>query len=335
MPTKKSSSQAGMERGSRAIVAPEQNVSSDLIKEISSLNQALRLEGEKVRAVLSSMADPLLMYDAEGILTDASDTATEIFGFDPRGMHQRDILEKIDLRMLDGRRMKFPEMASVRALHGEILRNFIFTFRDKDGKRRVALCSAAPIRAGEKITGVVAYWLDATEQKKMEADLAWESEVNASMADLARILLRPSALENISYLVLQHAKKLTNSVYGFAGYVDPATGDFICPTLAREIWKDCEVTDKKSIFRALSSKSSLIGRVWEDKKPLVANSVSCDARAGGLPKGHIPIERFLAVPAIFGDARVGMIGLANSEHAYSEKDLVVAERLAALYAIAI
>ncbi|MBF0344392.1 MAG: GAF domain-containing sensor histidine kinase [Nitrospirae bacterium] len=56
---------------------------------------------------------------------------------------------------------------------------------------------------------------------------------------------------------------------------------------------------------------------------------------GCIPEGHVPFERYQAVPAVIGDVLIGQIALANAERDYTEEDLNVIKRLAAIYAIAI
>ena len=288
-----------------------------------------------VRAVISAMADPLFVYDSRGKVVDANDAAKSSYGFDPVGLGQQEIIEKAKLRLLDGRKMEPAEMASGRALRGEPVRNLNFLFNDAQGNQRVALASAAPIRKGDAITGAVAYWLDVTEQYRVEAELAWEAEEHASMAEVAQALLHSAPLEDLSHVVLEKAKKLTVSPYGFIGYVDPDTGNLVCPTLSRDMWKGCKVEGKTVIFKGTSAASGLGGWVWEYRKPLMTNLPSADSRSRGIPEGHVPIQRFLGAPAIFGDLRVGMLAVANSQRDYTQKDLVVVERLAGLYALAI
>jgi len=67
----------------------------------------------------------------------------------------------------------------------------------------------------------------------------------------------------------------------------------------------------------------------------MTNDPSSDPRSSGTPEGHVPIRRFLSVPALFDGTLVGQISLANSDHDYTERDLSLVERLATLYALAV
>jgi PAS domain S-box-containing protein len=172
------------------------------------------------------------------------------------------------------------------------------------------------------------------DRKHAEEALAWESAVNAAIAELASALLSSASLDDISYIVLERTRELTRSPYGFVGYLDPRTGYLISPTLTRDIWQTCEMPDehKNIVFERFSG---LWGWVLQHRAPLLTNNPSEDLRSSGIPEGHVPIHRFLSAPAMIGDTLVGQIALANSDQPYTERDLVLVERLASLYAITI
>ncbi len=171
-----------------------------------------------------------------------------------------------------------------------------------------------------------------TEQKRAEEALAWEADVNASMAELAHALLKVTPLEDIASLVLEDAKRLTDSPFGYVGYIDPQTGYHIAITLTKDIWEDCQVPGKDIVFKEFRG---LWGWVLEHRQALLTNNPTDDPRSSGVPPGHIPIQRFLAVPALINNTLVGQVALANSDRDYSEQDLELAEQLATLYALAI
>lgn len=173
---------------------------------------------------------------------------------------------------------------------------------------------------------------DITQHERASEALLWEVKVNAAIAELSHILLSPSSIEDISFLVLEHAKLLTDSKFGYTGYIDPQTGYLVCPTLTRDIWDACQVNDKDIVFEKFGG---LWGWVLNNKKPLLTNTPMNDPRSTGIPDGHIPINRFLSVPALIGETLVGQVSLANSVRDYKDQDIALVERLAALYAIAV
>lgn len=180
--------------------------------------------------------------------------------------------------------------------------------------------------------GVTIILENITEQKRAEEALAWEADVNASMAELAQALIHVAPLEDIASLVLEAAKRLTGSLFGYVGYIDPQTGYHIAITLTKDIWEECQVPDKDIVFKEFRG---LWGWVLEHRHSLLTNNPTDDPRSTGVPPGHIPIQRFLAVPALINDTLVGQVALANSNRDYSEQDLELVEQLATLYALAI
>ncbi len=172
----------------------------------------------------------------------------------------------------------------------------------------------------------------AVERKRAEDTLARESRVNAAIAELSRTLIALSSLEHISYLVLEHAKSLTGSAFGYVGYIDPQTGALVSSTLTRDIWENCRVVEKDAVFQKFGG---LWGWVLEQRQPLLTNDPAHDPRSTGVPPGHVPIQRFLAVPALLGEELVGQIALANPTRDYTERDLELVDRLALLYALAV
>ncbi len=173
---------------------------------------------------------------------------------------------------------------------------------------------------------------DVTERKQAERALQWQQEIDAAMADLSKDLLESIPIGDISYRVLDHAKRLTGSTFGYVGYIDPESGYLVSSTMTRDVWDQCHVPEKDIVFKEFAG---LWGWVLENRQPLMTNAPSEDPRSSGVPLGHVPIERFLSVPAMIGDELVGQIALANPGSDYGERDLRLTERLASIYALAL
>lgn len=203
----------------------------------------------------------------------------------------------------------------------------------KDGRPCYVEVSAYPIfDADGKVVKVIECSQDITSRKEAENALAWEAAANAVLVDLAEALIQTSVIEDISYIVMEHAQRITGSRHSFVGYIEPRTGFLISPTLTREIWEVCQVPNKSFTFEKFTG---LWGWVLNHCQPLLTNAPANDPRSVGIPVGHVPIKRFLGVPALLGNTLVGLVALANSERDYQEQDLILVQRLATLYALAI
>ena len=183
-----------------------------------------------------------------------------------------------------------------------------------------------------KPAGTIGMILDVTERRRAEAELMLEADIKTALAEVSRLLLAEASIEDISEHVLRYAKDLTGSRFGFVGYIDPKTGHLVAATMTRDVWKRCKVPDKSTIFTKFGG---LWGWVLDNRCSLLTNHPAEDARSSGVPPGHIPIDNFLAAPAIAGQTLVGIVTLANSERAYTEMDQASVESLAGSYALAI
>lgn len=168
--------------------------------------------------------------------------------------------------------------------------------------------------------------------KEANAALSRKARINAGIAELTRALASHLSFESISELVLDCAQALTDSELGYVGYVDPTSGFLICPTFTGSVWEQCGVTDKVFVFREFGG---LWGSVLNNRQPLLSNDVPADSRSTGVPKGHLPIQRFLSTPAVLHGELIGQIAVANAEREYTEKDLAVMDVLANIYAVAV
>lgn len=157
-------------------------------------------------------------------------------------------------------------------------------------------------------------------------------KVEQTTAELLRALVKPTSVEDVSYHILEYAKQLTESQFGYVGHIDPNTGYLICPTMTRDIWQDCEVMDKSIVFKAFGG---LWGWVLDHRQPLMTNQPQDHPHSSGVPQGHLPIRRFLSAPALIGEELLGQIALANADRDYTERDLEIVMQLADIYALAV
>jgi PAS domain S-box-containing protein len=184
--------------------------------------------------------------------------------------------------------------------------------------------------------GVLVGWIhiynDITEFKNVASAVKREAEVSTALAELGKKLISTNSDEDIALLVLEKAKQLTTSRYGYVGRIEGSTRHLVSSTMTRDVWEQCQVPDKTVVFKTYHG---LWGWVLNNRQPLMTNDPAGDPRSEGLPEGHVKIERFLSVPALIEDKLVGQIALANPDRDYEDEDLEVLQRLASLYALSV
>lgn len=199
---------------------------------------------------------------------------------------------------------------------GRILARLDRKARDQEGMKRLV----------ETAAGILAARIC---EEKRDAELAFERDLSSSVKHVEELYLSyPGiSIEEISRAVLDEARRMTGSTFGFAGHLD-AAGSLSIPTLTREAGG--REGRQPVVFNKFTG---LWGWVLKRKKPLLTNKARSDLRAGGLPAGHIRIERFLGVPALSGRKLLGILALANPSGDYGPADLDAAQKLARVYAM--
>jgi PAS domain S-box-containing protein len=273
---------------------------------------------EPMRRALSGLSGTVVGLDYRGETVLAAHEPVAELGFG--------IVAKIDLSEIRAPFIRAGLMAICAALLVVFVGAVVFLRVSNPIMKRLQERTAELMKANEHLE------LEIQERKGAEEALAWEASINAAIAELSSALILPKPIEDISWTVLEHAKHFTRSGFGYVGFIDPDTGYLVSVTMTRDIWDTCHVPDKEIIFKKFSG---LWGWVLENRKPLLTNSPAQEPMSSGTPPGHIPISRFISVPAMLGERLVGQIALANSERDYTEDDLTLMQRLATLYAIAI
>ena len=173
---------------------------------------------------------------------------------------------------------------------------------------------------------------DISTRKQSEIEQEDRRAINATIADLAGRILSLHGLEEISALALDTARTLTRSPNGFTGYLEQNTGLVVIPCLDPAGPEQCNVQHKTM---AQGLRQGLWGWCLDHKQTVLSNEPDQDQRATGMPPGHVRIRRFLAAPALLGQHVLGLIAVANSVADYTERDVMVLERIARLYALGV
>jgi PAS domain S-box-containing protein len=303
------------------------------ISERKQTEDTLRESESRYRSLFKNNHSVMLLIDLESAdIVDANPAAISYYGW---SLEELTAMKITDINILTKEQV-FQEMEQAKS---EKCRQFIFQHRLSNGDIRDVEVYSGPIKLhGQKLLYSIIY--DITDRIQAEESLKWELAVNSSLSKLYKpIISHDSTIEDITNTILDEAIHLTASKHGYVSSVDPNTGENVGHTLTEMLNGQCTVTETKTRIAFPIGRDGLYGGLWghalDTRKAFFANKPAEHPAAKGLPKGHIPLDRFLTVPVTLDIELVGQIALANKNEDYTEHDLNAIRRLADYYALSI
>lgn len=186
------------------------------------------------------------------------------------------------------------------------------------------------IMAGLLLTlgGVLLTWRYVSLWRMNRRLLAVLSERDQALAALRLTQERVEALFTLTHMssadtrelvgfALDEGVRLTGSEMGFLFFVEGEMVD-----LATFHWSlhgaAFPFASEQRVYPL--SQAGLWGECIRTKVPTLVNDYTGDGVGKGLPEGHAPIRRFMAVPLVEGEAVVAVFGVANKAAPYDEND---------------
>lgn len=119
--------------------------------------------------------------------------------------------------------------------------------------------------------------------------------------------------------LLVEAIRITQSRYGFHGFLNEDESVFTFYSFSKEVMRDCQIRDKPIEFPIV--KAGLWADAVRERRTLIINDYQTDhASKKGLPKGHVPLTRILVVPLFSHGRIVALVAVANKPSDYTEED---------------
>ncbi len=207
-----------------------------------------------------------------------------------------------------------------RALAGEQLMEEAYSGEELR-LRRYFQVSHSPVKSEEgQVIGVAVLAQDMTEHKQAEEALRQSEQRKTILNQIANIFLTVPDDEMYAE-VLAVVLQVMKSEFGLFGFIG-ANNDLVIPSLTREIWNECQVSDKSIVFPPDTWGDSLWGRAIREKKTFYSDGPF------HIPEGHIHIDNFLTAPIVFGNETIGIISVANNERGYTEENKDLLEGIA-------
>jgi PAS domain S-box-containing protein len=170
--------------------------------ERTSADEALRANEERLRSVVQSMAEGLVVRDARGVITDCNAAAEQIVGVTRdrlRGRRPEDVVGAavdIDDRPVSGGRLLGDEALTTGRPEGALTARLT---RPDGTHAWVSIASAPVLDAGGRPEGVVSTLSDITQRRAAEQRLVASEQATRALAD------EQAALRRIATLVASEA----------------------------------------------------------------------------------------------------------------------------------
>jgi PAS domain S-box-containing protein len=189
-----------------------------------------------------------------------------------------------------------------------------FRMKTRSGKWKWILGKGKVFSVDEKgrPVRVVGTHTDITDKKKTERELKLRNQI-------ARIFLTTAGDETYEK-ILAMVLDMTQSRYGIFGFIDEA-GEWVCPSLTRDIWEKCQVPGKRIAFPH-DTWTGIWGKAMTRKRCIYIN------RQIHLPEGHITIENALDAPVVYKDQLVGNLLIGQKKTGYTNDDQGLMEMVA-------
>ncbi|MFP4350674.1 MAG: PAS domain S-box protein, partial [Desulfococcaceae bacterium] len=301
--------------------------------EESNISQELREQPAFQGQLLNSVREAVIATDPDGRITYWGKGARDLYGYASEEVIGKRVTLLVPSTKHGNVRERMAQVLEKGFWAGE-------TFGQRKNGSTFAAETAISLASdsdGNRI-GFIGIDRDISEQKRTEEFLKWELAVSKAVAGLSRSLLSSNyRIETISKQVLNYAKEITGSDHGYVSFIDPENRNNVSYTLTEMLKGGCSVADRRITFPIGEDGEypCLWGHALNTREPFFTNAPQTHPRSRGVPEGHVPLERFLAVPVMIEGALAGKIALANPKRDYTDSDLNAVERLGEVYALAL
>ncbi len=166
--------------------------------------------------------------------------------------------------------------------------------------------------------GVLGVYQDITERKRNEDELHSAHLRLRALWDIAALSGAP--LKVICDSVLETLGRMTQSPFGFHGFLDEDASAMTIHAWSGEAMVGCGILDRPTVFPI--AQAGIWAEAVRHRKPLVLNDYATVHPAKrGLPQGHVPLERLLVVPFLVEGRIVSVAAVANRGWDYGPEDV--------------
>ncbi len=271
-----------------------------------------KITGQKkyLETILQTTADGFWMVDRSGNITQVNKAYCRMSGY------SREELESMCVNDLDAE--ETPEDTQARI--DRIIKNGSDIFQTKHRRKDGTLFDAEISVSFLDIQGgqFVCFGRDISDRIQAENALKTANKKLSSLWNISS--LANADFRTICDHVLESIVNMTESLYGFYGFISPDESVMTIHSWSGEAMNGCGIADKPQEFPV--SKAGLWGEAIRKREPMICNDYSMDIPGKkGSPKGHVPIKNLMVVPFMVHDRMITVAAVANRQGDYTTEDI--------------
>jgi PAS domain S-box-containing protein len=272
--------------------------------------ESLRESEERFRIVAEKTGQLFYDYDVRSGVIRWDGAITTVTGFSPEEFARNDIAGWESLIHPDDRDSVLTQLYE--AVHQGKEFDVVYRFRRRDGAyiyvedRGICLSDGS-----DDVTRMLGTMSDVTD--RMRAEEALRSSLRLSQVAGAH------TVETLIEYGLEEGVRLTESEIGYFHFINPDQRTIALKSWSRKTMESCAVGERDSHYPV--DKAGVWVDCIRERRAVIHNDYANLSHKKGLPDGHVPVARDLAVPVFEGDRIVAVIGVGNKRQDYNELDV--------------
>ena len=303
-----------------------------IIQDIDDQKQTEGLRN-RLTAVVEHSDDAIITKTLNGVITSWNPAAERIFGYSA----EEAIGKSVTLLIPEKHRDEEPEILD-RLRRGQRIDHYETTRKRKDGALINVSLTVSPIKDSRgRVIGASKIARDISRQKRTEAMIREQAHVLALLDTTGKLISSNLDLQNVLQTVTDSATELTGARFGafFYNVMDEHGEAFQLYTLSgapREAFERFGLPRNTPVFKPTFTGAGVVR----------SGNITRDPRYGtmsphhGMPKGHLPVCSYLAVPVISrtGEVMGGLFFGHPEDNVFSERAEQLVVGVAAQAAVA-
>ncbi len=160
---------------------------------------------------------------------------------------------------------------------------------------------------------------DVTARKQAEEEMKLNEIRLQGLLDIFQF--KDGSIKKLLELALEKAIILTESKIGYIYFYDEQKKEFTLNSWSKETMQQCNIVEPDTVYHLHDT--GIWGEAVRQAKPIIVNDYQApNSLKKGLPKGHAMLYKYMTVPVIIDDSIVAVVGVANKETDYTNRDVL-------------